>query len=332
MNYKDEKIELNIPKIVKVSDYEIGVLICRMQVPELHPVHRELIDSVCENHKKVIIFLAVPIVEQTKRNPLDFASRKAMIQSEYPEIVIIPIRDQRDNKTWSHILDRNIAEPFGNRKALLYGGRDSFIPVYHGKYQTVELVGNNNVISGSAIREEVAREVVNSNDFRKGVIYANYGRYPIIMPCADIVVHDASNNTILLGRKPNENQFRFIGGHVEVTDASYEAAAIKELGEEAPGVALTGGVDSLKYICSGKINDWRHSNETSKIFSTLYLGTKMSGRAEAADDIEEVKWFKLEDITEYEKYSTLIVPEHLEFFGELVEWFEKEEIIKLLKH
>ena len=81
MNYKDEKIELNIPKIVKVSDYEIGVLICRMQVPELHPVHRELIDSVCENHKKVIIFLAVPIVEQTKRNPLDFASRKAMIQS-----------------------------------------------------------------------------------------------------------------------------------------------------------------------------------------------------------------------------------------------------------
>ena len=74
MDYKDEKIELNIPKVVNVGDYEIGVIIARFQVPNLHPVHKELIDTVCENHKKVIIFLAVPVVEQTKRNPLDFSS------------------------------------------------------------------------------------------------------------------------------------------------------------------------------------------------------------------------------------------------------------------
>lgn len=330
MEYHDEKIELNVPPVVHVADYEIGVLVCRMQVPELHPVHRKLIDTVCKNHKKVIIFLGVPVVEQTKRNPLDFASRKAMIQKNYPEIAIIPIRDQRENDTWSHMLDNKMAEPFGNRKFLLYGGRDSFIPYYRGKHQTVELVGNDIDTSGSSIRDEVSREVVDSTDFRKGVIYANYGRYPVIMPCADIVVFDPSNNKILLGRKPNENQFRFIGGHVEVTDDSYEAAAVKELGEEAPGITICEAASELEYVCSGRIKDWRHSKETSEIFSTLFLATKMSGMARAADDIEEVKWYQLEELMDYEDYSKKIVPEHVEFFGKLVKHLERKLDIKII--
>lgn len=325
MDYTGEKIELNIPKVVHVDDYEVGVIIARFQVPELHPVHRELIDTVCEHHKKVIIFLAVPVVDQTKRNPLDFASRKAMIQSEYPNIAIIPVRDQRDNKTWSFLLDEKISEPYGNRKPLLYGSRDSFIPYYHGRHQTVELIGNNMDISGTEIRKNVSKETVNSDDFRKGVIYANYGRYPIIMPCADIVIYNPVDDTILLGRKPNENLFRFIGGHVEVTDNSYESAALKELSEEAPGITICETVNELKYICSGRINDWRHSKETSKIFSTLFLATRMSGMAKAADDIEEVKWYKVEDILDYEQYSKLIVPEHIEFFGKLVDHLERME-------
>lgn len=326
--YKEERIELNVPPVVNVKDYEIGVLIGRFQVPKLHPVHKQLIDKVCENHKKVIIFLGVPVVEQTYRNPLDFASRKAMIQEEYPDVTILPVRDQRDNNVWSSILDQKISEPFGNRKALLYGSRDSFIPFYHGRHQTVELIGNDDEISGTAIRDNVSKEIINSSDFRKGVIYANYGRYPVIMPCADIVVYNPTDDTILLGRKPNENMFRFIGGHVEVTDSCYEASAIKELSEEAPGLSICENISTLKYICSGKINDWRHSKETSEIFSTLFLATRMSGRAVAADDIEEVKWFKVEDILDYERYSKMIVPEHVEFFGKLVNHLEKMPIIR----
>lgn len=57
MDYTDEKIELYIPPVVNVEDFEIGVMICRFQVPELHPVHRKLLDTVCGNHKKVILFL-----------------------------------------------------------------------------------------------------------------------------------------------------------------------------------------------------------------------------------------------------------------------------------
>jgi bifunctional NMN adenylyltransferase/nudix hydrolase len=321
-----EKIELNVPSVIDVSDYEVGVLVARMQVPKLHQVHKQLIDTVCANHKKVIIFLGVPVVEQTKRNPLDFATRKSMIQKEYPEVTILPIRDQRDNKTWSKILDSKISEPFGSRPTLLYGARDSFIPFYHGKYNTVELVGNNDQdkISGSAIREEVAREVGQTEDFRKGVIYANYGRFPVIMPCVDVVVLDKTNNTILLGRKPGEDKFRFIGGHVDVTDESFESAAIRELAEETGGSLEVGLSTDAKYICSGKIKDWRHLKEDSEIFSTLYLFEKRWGHAKPADDIEEVKWISIDELSSKEKYTKVIISEHQDFFGKLISYFENE--------
>ncbi len=321
-----EKIELNIPSVINVSDYEVGVLVARMQVPKLHDVHRHLIDKVCDNHKKVIIFLGVPVVEQTKRNPLDFATRKSMIQQEYPDVTILPLRDQRDNKTWSTILDGKISEPFGNRSTLLYGARDSFVPFYHGRYQTVELVGNNDQdkISGSSIREEVAREVGHTEDFRKGVIYANFGRFPVIMPCVDVVVFDKSNNTILLGRKPGEDKLRFVGGHVDVTDKDYESAAIRELGEETGRGLEVGQSKDAKYICSGKIKDWRHLKEDSEIFSTLFLFEKKWGHAKAADDIEEVKWVSIDELSSEEKYSKVIISEHLDFFGKLMKYFEKE--------
>jgi len=320
-----ETIELKIPTSINPEEYEVGVIVARMQVPKLHDAHRILINKVCSHHKKVIIFLGVPVVEQTKRNPLDFATRKAMIQAEWPDITILPLRDQRENKDWSYILDQKIPEPYGNIKTILYGSRESFIPFYQGRYPTIELIGNNDLTSGTAIRNEVARELITTEDGRRGVIYANYGRYPVIMPCADIVVYDPTNDTILLGRKPRENQFRFIGGHVEVTDSCYEAAALKELSEEAKGITVCENTDTLTYICSGKIKDWRHVNETSEIFSTLFLATKMSGTAEAADDIEEVKWFPVNDILDYEVYSKMIVPEHADFFGKLVNHLMKME-------
>ncbi len=326
MEHKEERIELNVPPVVNVSDYEVGVIVARIQVPKLHPVHKQLINKVCQNHKKVIIFLGVPVVEQTYRNPLDFASRKAMIQAEFPDVTILPVRDQRDNNVWSYILDQKISEPFGNRKSLLYGSRDSFIPFYKGRHKTVELIGNDDDISGTTIRNDVSKEIINSSDFRRGVIYANYGRYPVIMPCADIVVYNPEDDTILLGRKPKEKLFRFIGGHVEVTDDSYESAAIKELSEETGGsLSICEAAKDLKYICSGKIKDWRHSKETSEIFSTLFLATRMSGVAKAADDIEEVKWVRVVDMLDYEVYSKFIVPEHVDFFGKLVDYLENME-------
>ncbi len=57
------------------------------------------------------------------------------------------------------------------------------------------------------------------------------------------------------------------------------------------------------------------------------MATKMSGSARAADDIEEVKWFKVDDIKDYERHAKMIVPEHLDFFGKLIEYFETNGMI-----
>lgn len=91
---------MEIKGSINPSDYSCGVLIGRFQVHTLHEGHRAIIDQVCANHKKVIIFLGVPVISNTKSNPLDFATRKAMIQQLYPNVVILP---QKDRKIYQQI-------------------------------------------------------------------------------------------------------------------------------------------------------------------------------------------------------------------------------------
>ena len=266
------------------------------------------------------LFLGIPVIKHGEENPLDFKTRKMMLQEMYPELIILPLNDQRTNIDWSTILDNKITEQIvDNHKPLLYGSRDSFIPSYHGQYDTCELISHINY-SGTATREDVASKPVNSRDFRKGVIYANYGRYPNVWPCADVVVYNADEKTILLARKPLETQYRFIGGHVDPSDSSYEHAALRELHEEA-GVNLeVGGLDEVEYVCSGHIDDWRHERYKSSIKSTLFLVQRKWGKAEPNDDIEEVKWFSVDEILFPSFIDDKIVPEHREFFKNLVNY------------
>lgn len=311
---------LEYPSNVNPQDYEVGVLIGRFQVDELHDGHKTLVDTVKANHSLVILFLGVPVIKHGEENPLDFDTRKMMLQDMHPDLVILPLNDQRKDEDWSEILDSKINGHLPNGgKALLYGSRDSFIPRYHGKFDTCELISKIQ-FSGTETRNKVASEPINSRDFRKGVIYANYGRYPNVWPCADVVVYNADDKSILLARKPKEDQYRFIGGHVDPSDASYEHAAIRELHEEA-GVNLeVGGVDEVEYVCSGHIDDWRHARYKSSIKSALFLVQRKWGKAEPNDDIEEVKWFSVDEMVSDGFVEANIVPEHREFFGKLINY------------
>jgi len=314
----ESTIELKIPKVVQPEDYEIGVIVARFQVPELHSAHIKLLDTVTGYHKKVIVFLGIPPIDSlNKKNPLDFASRKAMIQADYPTVTILPLRDQRTNGLWSAILDQKIKEPFRSTSALLYGGRESFIPYYEGKYTTVELVSNSYDMSGTQIRDAVAKEVPNSIDFRKGVVHASYVGYPAIYPCVDIISHNENDNTILLGRKENEDKFRFVGGHVDLSDDTLESAAMREFREETRGAEIS----ELKYVGSAKINDWRHDNVNSGIISTLFIGKHLWGKAEASDDIIACEWFNMEKLIEGDNYKSEIVSEHIELFEKFIEYY-----------
>ena len=124
----------------------VGVIICRMQVPYLTESHKAVINTVLERHKKVIIFLGTSTEPISEKNPYPFIFRKKMIEQTFNtnKVTIIPLPDiENNNKLWVEILDKMIESFIDfDETAILYGGRDSFIPYYKkdkGKFQCTEL-------------------------------------------------------------------------------------------------------------------------------------------------------------------------------------------------
>lgn len=279
--------------ITMEKSYSIGALVGRFQVHELHDAHHYLIDQVVKNHKKVVLFLGVPKVVGTKKNPLDFETRKKMIQYHYPDIVILSLPDFGDDKRWTQELDKRLKEihPIGD--ILLYGGRDSFIPYYKrggGHFDCQEL-DQYTFVSGTEVRKMVSSEVKNSSDFRAGVIYQSYNQYPKVHPCVDVAIFDEKNR-ILLAKRPFEDGWRFIGGFTKPTDSNYEHTARRKVSEDA-GINLE--ISGLKYITSVKVPDWRYKSEEDKIMTILYSAVKSWGTIEPSDDISELKWFEIDE-------------------------------------
>lgn len=299
---------MTIPNYSPNTLPEIGVIVARFQVHELHEAHLNLIDHVCSRHKKVIIFLGVPVIQNTRKNPLDFATRKIMLQSHYPDVVILPIKDRGCDQAWSQDLDDLIEVPFGSEKeALLYGGRDSFLPYYKGKHQTKELT-TDTYVSGTEVRNSVSQEILKSKDFRAGVIHATYAQRPVTYMTVDIACFNSDEDKILLAKKPNESQYRLIGGFVDIKDSSLECAAKREFSEESGGCEIS----ELEYIGSYNVNDWRYAGLESRIMTTLFKGTFLWGSIRPSDDISELKWFVLRDIKD-----SGIVKEHREMINNL---------------
>lgn len=272
------------------KDKDVGVIVGRFQVNELHEAHRQIIDFVKTNHKKVIVFLGVSPTLTTKNNPLDFVSRKEMILQAYPSVTVMPIPDHPSDEEWSKELDSRIREACPINSVLLYGGRDGFISYYHGRFSTTE-IEQTIFVSGTEVRKEVSREVKPSADFRSGVIYAAYNQYPKVFATVDVAIIDGDR--ILLGRKPTQDKFRFLGGFTDPTDNSFEDAAKREVKEES-GL----DVEEVVYLGSCRIDDWRYRNEEDKIMTHLFTAKYTSGNPHATDDIAELKWFNIKDLKE----------------------------------
>lgn len=286
---------------------EVGVIIGRFQVHNLHNEHLKLIKTVFNNHEKVIIFLGTTTAINTKRNPLDFITRKLMLEKEC-NAIILPLPDNKSDIVWSKSIDTRIAEVFPSKKATLYGSRDSFIPYYKGKHETCELEPDS-YISATDIRESISKKTLESSDFRAGIIYSVYSQYPIMFSTVDVII--IKEGQILLGRKKDEDQWRFIGGFVDPTDDSDLAACKRETREET-GLEL----DDFKFICSKKVLDWRYKGVKDRSIMTHFYEAKyIFGSPQPADDIEELKWFDFQP-----KLSNILVEEHVNLFEEYIKW------------
>lgn len=299
------------------KSYSVGCIIARFQCAELHEAHKELINTVLANHAKVLIYLGLSQVRGSIHDPLDFQPRKQMIlenwpHDKYPNLTIGYLKDNRSDEEWSKKLDEQISDLLSpNDTVVLYGGRDSFLTHYMGKFDTRELQSNR-YVSGTELRQKISQAPQSNPQFRAGAIWASYQRFPTVYSTVDVAVFDPKNRRILLARKPLETGYRFVGGFSSPSDDSFEMAAIRELVEET-GISV--GLGSLRYVGSKKVNDWRYaSNPSEKIITHLYVGLYSHGCPQAADDIAEVLWMDFDSFDPNgvnNNFPIAIVEEHL---------------------
>lgn len=279
---------------------DVGIIIGRFQCHELHSAHVDLINSVQSNHARTIVFLGVAPIRNTKNNPIDFKHRSEMIREKFPNIEIYEIHDNRSNEQWSKNLDAKISSIlYPGQSASLYGGRDSFISSYSGKYKTIEMEPEI-YISASQIRKSIINNYKSSIDFRAGLIAATGMHYPTAYQTVDAAIINKDESTILLAQKPGENKWRFVGGFSDPNSNSLEDDVKREVMEET-GIE----VNYPKYIGSTIIQDWRYRSDISKIKTAFFICEYIFGKPVPMDDISALKWFKLSELNTIE-----LVEEH----------------------
>ncbi|MCW3462549.1 NUDIX domain-containing protein [Chitinophaga nivalis] len=290
-----------------------GVIIARFQTPSLHEGHLEIIRQVQQKHNRVLIILGVSPVRGSRKNPLDFYTRERMIKQLFPEIIVLPLSDQKSDQVWSQKLDELLHTNFPHETFVLYGSRDSFMDTYSGRYTTASLAPVKDY-NATALREAVSDKVFDTEEFRAGIIYNTYNLFPAVYATVDIALFRNDKQELLLGRKPNETAWRLPGGFSDPTDDNYEAAAARELQEEC-GAVTTG---PMTYVTSLRVNDWRYRTETNKIITTLFSTDLLEGTPAAGDDLADIQWITVKDIPELIRQGN-IVDTHIPLLEKLSE-------------
>ena len=283
-------------KVTKATD--VAVIVGRFQVNELHEAHIDLITSVLNKHDRVLLFLGNSTIRNTLNNPLDYRARRTMIADKFPTVEIHYINDNPSDTAWTKNLDKLIGEQLLPMQTVtLYGSRDSFLKCYSGKHNTCELEATT-FISGTEVRRRVCNNYPPTADYRAGMIAATAYRFPTAFQTVDIaVVNDKGE--LLLARKPEEKKWRFIGGFSDPASVSLEEDAKREVQEEA-GVE----VGNITYLGSTLINDWRYRGEIDKIKTALFVAKYVFGKPEGADDVAEVKWVSINNLTKNDIVET----------------------------
>jgi bifunctional NMN adenylyltransferase/nudix hydrolase len=274
-----------------MTKYDIGVVVGRFQVPELHVGHKKLLEFVSSEAKNVLVFLGVAPTLGTKVDPLDFTSRAKMIQTDFPNVIVVPLMDRPTNKEWSKNLDVMIRTVFPMGTVCLYGGKDSFLKQYDGSLKTCK-IENFPDVSGTSIRKDAGKTIRNSSDFRAGIIYSTQNQYPRLHMTIDIAV--VKGNKVLLGRKAVGGALVFPGGFVDPADESLEMAAVRELDEETTVSGL--GADALHYVGSFQMNDWRYTKD-ERIITSFFVAKHTWGNPESTEELQDVAFYPINNAT-----------------------------------
>jgi bifunctional NMN adenylyltransferase/nudix hydrolase len=270
---------------------DCGIIIGRYQTFQLHAEQIRMMDEVIKRHNHTIIVIGNSLMRGTIANPLDFRARKAMIQEKFPKIDILYINDiPKDNTLWSTNLDKLIKENVGaNKTVAIYGSKDTFINKYNGKFSTFVFEASS-FISADELRRQAITNYEPNEPYRAGIFAAQNHRYPTAYQTVDVAIIDSAGR-VLLGKKPNQTKYCFIGGFSDPTSNSLEEDAKREAIEET-GLE----VDQIQYLGSSVIRDSRYMVEHDKIKTAFFVAKYIFGRPEANDDIAELHWVHIKDI------------------------------------
>lgn len=300
----------------------IGILVGRFQTPELTTGQLKVLnDFLNENYDFKGIILGIPVTKASAYNPLDFDSRRRMIEESFPKKFQFGyVKDESDDFVWSNQLDYSIDlilkqnKIFSHRgeefNIFIHGNKFDVISKYFGKYCTKE-IENDYINSMEFQKEFVGKKVMDNASWRAGACWSANNRYPVAYHTVDCAIFDdLSFRYVWMGKKENENKLRFIGGFVDPNDDSAEFSAIREAEEE------TGLKCFVKdYISSRKIDDWRYRNEADKIITTFYALVRGDGTPKASDDIKEIYKVDVLNINEEN-----IMPIHRGLLKDLKNW------------
>jgi bifunctional NMN adenylyltransferase/nudix hydrolase len=287
-----------------MSLQQIGVVIARCQVPELHRGHLALLADVSRRHKRLVIMLGVAKVPNTTLNPLDYQTRVQMMRKHCPEAVFYPLFDMpNDDAGWSRQVDTALHALYPTGSFVLYGGPDSFLPSYSGRWPKVEIDRAAETHRGTQIRAQCAIETIDQAAFRAGIIAASQNRFQPVHAVVDLAIlkhrdhcsaDEPCSPQVLMGRKANEGEagYRFIGGFVDHADHSLEMAARREGMEETGGLTFSLPV----HIGSAMIPDKRYRGTGQSIMTSMHYAIYVSGRPYASDDMAQLAWVDLQDI------------------------------------
>ena len=283
-----------------MDNEEVGVVIGRFQVASLSEGHEALIHAVNTRHHHLVILVGCHPVPGTAENPLDYQSREFMLREKFGKAIILPVFDCPTDDEWSRNIDRSISSIYPLKSAVLYGGRDSFVPHYHGRYQC-RVLDEAVSESGTQQRRDIARKRVVSEAQRAGIISAAINRFPCVHPTVDVIptaIIGGDLHVLLAEKRQDGGQLRMIGGFVDKSDVSLEAAALRELDEEA-GVRVA---DEIEYVLSHQVDDWRYKGKRDSIMTSIFWTPVMQNqlnRAKASDDIDAVHFINLGNDSEY---------------------------------
>jgi bifunctional NMN adenylyltransferase/nudix hydrolase len=294
-----------------MSTHKVAVVYAPFQVSSV--VGDRLKRSELDFYDSLIIVLPEKRFPNSKSSPLDFDTRRSMLEEQVPWAKILKLPDEKDGNMFVERLQSIVREkmqdiiastPFlvGEIEYTLYTAESTGIRyTSSGGQWPVE----NFPVEWEATQRKTVVRPLESEDFRAGVIYALNKRFPISWLTVDMAIlrREAGKTFILLGKKPGEQRWRFPGGFKDRNDLEIEMSVRREGMEEAIGNIKEDGskyFEYPKYLGSRNINDWRYAGDedgiTTVFYEMLFIGDLAA--VKAGDDLAEVGWFDISQVTD----------------------------------